>query len=342
MDWKNMVMNIITDFARSGFWDHKEFISSVAFGLPVAIEGGVFLKNVYQKPKLIKEKLTDIKDSIVHGLTAPEKKKTIEKVLHVAKNIFLVLLAISIASSLAYLSIVFLPSSMGLSVAMLSIIYTAKFFLYAKWFVNQCKVQEDETLEQARKRIILLVIKNLALIALSISACAILGYVVKPLFTAFDWHPYIPFQTPLVVFLEYIAVGTVHLGLATKYIIQKKPNEAIFHIVAAALSLIFPLYYLNYEMRLHHSFYGLVLMTLPYRPAKFFGSLVTFDSLLYFISPERGYFTMARWGQTFHSYDFINVVVEKFPFFFGTFSSAIAGQEINDGLKSNPKYLLPV
>lgn len=331
----NLLTNKIYNFVKSGCWEYKDIIGPAVCAIPLAVESGIFLKNAYQQPQILKKKFDSGKKFLVDAFTAPEKTTTKAKVLHVSKNIFITLLACSVAGTLAYLSIVFLPSSMAISVAMLSIFYTGKFFLEGKKFLNNLKIQKDETKVQAKKRITVLVIKTIAKVALLLTVGTVFTlFVAKPLLiSGFTWHLKLPFQTNLVVFLEYASVGVLHLGLAGRSFLKKNKKDALFHLFAGALSFIFPTHYLHTKMRLHHSFYGLILMALPYRSAKFIGTLVTLDSASYFISPKRGYFSVSDWGtKNFNSYDFINVLVGKFSALFKSYSTALAGQEINDTL----------
>ena len=334
-------MNIINDLARSGCWDYRATIAPMTIGVPLAVEAGIFIKNVYQKPEEIKEKLLSAKKFIVDAFTASEKKTTKEKIIKISKNIFIAILAISFGGTLSFLSIAFLPSSMAISCAVLSIFYTGKLVVKSKCIIKQLERKEGESRKEARKRITLLVMKMMTIITLTLAAGGILGYIVKPLLTSgFVWHPYIPFQTKMVAFFEYIAVGVVHLALSTRNIIKKKPKDAIFHLFAAALSFIFPFYYLNCgSMRLHHSFYGLLFMTLPYRATQFFGTLVSLDSSLSMIVSKRGYTDLSKRSLSFRLYDFMNIVVKNFAAFFPSYSGSLVGQEINNCISEKKKQI---
>ena len=119
--------------------------------------------------------------------------------------------------------------------------------------------------------------------------------------------------TKAVVFCEYAALALIHAGVADAKYRKSDRAGALFHSIAAIAAIVFPFFYLQHEMRLHHSFYGLALMALPSRPAKILGSMITLDSSLYMLAPIRGGFTTAG---RFVSFDFINIIVNRFPLFF--------------------------
>ncbi len=320
-------MSSIGGIAKSIVWDNKELIGTAAVAIPVAVEGARLAKNIYKRPNFLKEKAVEIKNWTIRSFTPSMEETNNQAIRRISKNIFKLVACLALMTGVAYASLVFLPSAMAIPVALAAIVYIGKASLAAGAFFKKFKVQAGEDPTAARKRITKLIIKTVLIAATTAAAIAIGAYIISPLFTTgFTWSLSIPFQTKAVVFLEYALIGAVHLGLAARSYQKGDKKKALFHLFAGAMGFIFPMFYWNNQMRLHHSIFGLIFMALPFRPIQFIGSLITLDSSLYMFSAARGGYAAG----TFHSYDFMNVVVDKFPLFCQGYSAALIGQAVND------------
>ncbi len=177
------------------------------------------------------------------------------------------------------------------------------------------------------------IIKTVVIAIVSATLLAIGAYFVIPMaLHGFSWSlfQYLPFQTPAVVFAEYGAVGALHVGMACYKWKKGDKMGALFHLFAGALSFAFPAFYLHNDMRLHHSFFGLLMMAAPSRPVQFLGSAITLDSALYALAPLRGYSHINALGvKTFRQYDFINSILDNGPLFAGSYAGAMMLENVN-------------
>ena len=330
------VASSITDLARSGFWDYRGPAAGLSIGIPLAVEGIVLGKTIYEKPRCIQQKWVEFKDLMVRSFTIQKGNRNNE-IRKIIKNVFQVALCVGLMATSAYLAITLLPASMGISIAISSILLTGQTFLkkesYRQQIIAGFTRRSYETSQEARRRIFINVIKVVLVAGEAIAAIGIGSYLIGPLMGHFSWAIHLPFQTKWVVFFEYAALSIPHLGLAIHHYRKGDKALAAFHITAAMLSIIFPICYWNQEMRLHHSFYGLGLMALPFRAARFLGSLVTFDSFLYFISPLRGWFAD---GIMKNDYDFTNIIEDHFSLFWNAYVAAFLAQWMNHQLSSAP------
>lgn len=322
-------MSIIRSFAESGFWDFRNRIVPLAAGIPLMAEGIYLVHHVYQKPALFKEKWIEGERFFLRSFTIQPHEKRDEGVQRIAKNILTTIFCFALMGAAACLSFHLLPASMALSVAISSIYFIGKLFVHAeedkKRFIASFAPQPKEP--HAKYRILITALKAVAVGASALSAIAIGAYVIAPLFTHFSWSVKLPFQTKPIVFLEYAMVGLLHFGIATQKFRKGERSQAIFHLASAALSLMFPIHSWNGDMRLHHSFYGLLFMALPFRAMQWIGTIITFDASLYWISPLRGYrSTCGRFIQ----YDFINSIVDHFSLFWNTHVASVITQDINN------------
>lgn len=329
-------------------WDYRNVIVPLAVGVPLAVEGAILAKNIYQKPHVIKEKFTAAKAKIIDSFTVRPGENKRDAILRIAKNVFLVLGCLSLMAAAAYASVVLLPGSFAITTAISSIFLIGKLFLNAKKYMNQFldlyRAREGEDPAAAKKRIMKNILKTVAITTVAIAAIAIAVYFfLVPLIThGFTWHFDLPFQTKGVVFAEYASIGVVNGGLA--YHKWKKGDRlgALYHLGVGALSFAFPSFYWNNDMRLHHSFYGLLLMTTPSRPLRMFGGAVCFDSALYMIEPLRGYWSIDSWGiRHFNQYDFINTVVDKPAVYAGGYAGSLMLENVNNNWTEKKAKDLP-
>lgn len=338
-------MPSIHDIAKSGAWDYKDFIVPAAVAIPLALEGAILAKNIYQNPQFIKEKFLSLKNKVIESFTIQKDEKKSEAIKRIVKNCFILLSCLSLMAAAVYFSAILLPGAFAITTAISSVFLIGKLFVnfkeYKKQIVEAFSIKDGEDPEEARKRIRKNKLKALAIAVVAIATVAIAAYILMPMFAGgFCFSVSLPLQTKGVVFAEYAAVGVLHGALAYRQWKKGNKSGALFHIFAAALSFAFPGYYWNHEMRLHHSFYGLLLMAAPSRSLKFFGSLVTFDSLLYMISPWRGYSAVNQWGyQLDYQYDFINSVVDNCALFAGAYAGANILENINNSFKKEKKKI---
>ena len=128
------------------------------------------------------------------------------------------------------------------------------------------------------------------------------------------WSLYelLPHQTNLVVKLEYFSMGLAHGYIALQKLKAGNNCGGMFHLCAAISAVAFPYIHLaqGEELRLHHSLLGPALQPLRVKTLKTTGTYISIDSTLYSFAPQRGYFDCFG---NFMSYDYMNVIVDKFP-----------------------------
>lgn len=309
----------VGNLIKSGMQEYQGSIAAFTVAAPLVVEGALLAKNIFNNPGFPIEKAIELKNRLIQAFT-PQKDETLnQSILRISKNVFLLIAFLALSAATLYLTVQFLPVAAAIPIALTTMFYLGKAIVQAPDFFKKFTIQPGETLQEGRKRIIKLVVKTTLIGLLAVGALALGAYVVYPIITVgFNWKVTLPFQTKPVVFAEYAFVGLVHLGLAIYNYCKGDKKNSLFHLFAATLSIIFPLYYWNHEMRIHHSFLGLILMALPFRAMKFIGSAITFDSALYMFSPARG------------NFDFMNILWGNFPLYAGTESGAMLAEGIND------------
>lgn len=336
-------MSAISNFALSGVWDYHDVIVPAAVAAPLVVEGVILAKNIVQKPHVIKEKILDLKETTIESFTIQPEQSKQDGIRRILKNIFYLLSCLALMATAAYFSITLLPSSLAITTAISAIFLIGKLFAnageYKRQLIDAFTAREGEDPIEAKKRIRKNIFKTVAYAVGAAAAIGIGAYILAPMIThGFSWSVSLPLQTKGVVFAEYASVGTLHGALAYKKWEKGDKLGALFHLFTGALCFAFPSFYWNNDMRLHHSFYGLLLMATPYRPLQIFGGMVTLDSSLYMLQPWRGYTTVDPWGWVQkHEYDFINSVVDNYPLFAGTYAGAMMIESINDNWTENEK-----
>lgn len=324
-------MTSISSIAKSGMWDFQNTVAPVAVAIPLAIEGALLVKNFIQNPGYLKEKIIEVKKTIVDSFTWREGEETQDAINRIAKNIFITFACLTLMCGALYLSLHLLPAAMGISTAISAIFLIGKLFINASSYKNKlieaftAKPGEDPL--EAKKRIRKTIIKTIVAAVVIGATIAIGAHILLPILQKFSWSVSLPFQTKAIVFCEYAALGLIHAGLAYSKFRKGDKAGALFHSIAAIAAIVFPFFYLQHEMRLHHSFYGLALMALPSRPAKILGSMVALDSATYMLEGVRGGFNAAG---RFCSFDFINIVVNRFSMFFNGYTAAAIAENVND------------
>lgn len=330
-------MNAINSFAKSGMWDYKNIIVPAVIGVPLAVESIILAKNIYQKPHVITEKYNALKNKTIKSFTAQPFENKKDAIFRISKNAFILLSCLSLMAGAAYASILLLPGTFAITTAISSIFLIGKTFLnakeYRKKFTNMFCAQEGEDPVIAKRRILKNIIKTTVITAIAVASIALVThFVLMPMLTnGFMWQIPLPFQTKGVVFAEYASIGVLNGALAYNKWEKGDKLGALYHLFIGALSFIFPAFYWNTEMRLHHSFYGLLLMSTPYKPLQMLGSMVCFDSALYMLQPLRGYTSVNSFGfPQFHSYDFINTIVDTPSPYASGYASSLILENIND------------
>lgn len=317
--------NCISSLMEKG-WYASPIIPSAVVGTPIVIESCILASQVIKNHGFFQTKLIEVKQSISDLVHQKEGEPTgpviWRRVYHIAAAAG-ILGAMAGAIKLA----LFLPSTIAKTCAICAVYLIGKTALNVKNHKNKLihafTVQSGESAKEAHKRIWLNVCKALALAAVAAILIAVGCYLLPPLIGGgFSWDipSLLPFQTPAVVFTEYAALGLLHGYQAFTRWESGKKAPAAFHSLAAILGFVFPSYYLNHEMRLHHSNYGLLMMSLPWRPLQYLGSLITYDSFLYLIEKTRGN-------------DLINLIVDNFSMFFRGFSAAVVINDLNKNLE---------
>lgn len=312
-------MNTIIEFIESGVWDYREQIASIVPAIPLVIEGGTLAKNLYHNPSYLSDKAQEVKAWALHAFTPEEGEESSAAISRISRNIFISLVFTGITGAAVIGAALWLPSSMALPVALSTLIFMGKGACHVPQLVEQFKVRADHDPAEEKKRIALLAVKA-ALVLAALITTAVLVYSVAPELIYGDiFSISFPFpESELITFLEYAAVGVVHLGLAAHKYTKGNPKEALFHLFAGALGFIFPLWYWQGpEMRLHHSFTGLIMMAIPFRPIQILGSFITLDSSFYMMVDYR------------NSSDIMNVIDHYPNNFIGGYGMALATEQVN-------------
>ena len=333
-------MSVINSFATSGFWNYRNVIVPAVVTIPLVIEGAILVRNFYQKPHIIKEKLTQAKKTVIQSFTIQVGEGRSDGIRRIAINFLMLLGCLALMSAAAYGAAVLLPCMCAITTAVSAIFVIGQVFLNAKRYKQQLigafTIKEGENPITEKRRIRKNVLKAAAVGLFAIGFIAMAHCIFIPLISkGFSWNLFhsLPCQTPAAAFAAYAGLGMVHGGMALDKWKKGDRMGVCVHIFAAALAFMFPTYYLWHgNLRLHHSFTGLALMAAPSRSLQFLGGVMTFDSSLYAISPFRGYVT----GIDHHQYDFMNSVVEHYPLFHAAYTGAIITQSANDSLEEKP------
>jgi hypothetical protein len=196
--------------------------------------------------------------------------------------------------------------------------------------------KKNESAIESRKRILKNVQKTAVTASLAIGAIAATTYwILAPMLAnGFTWKIDLPFQTKEVVFAEYASIGILNGAIAHAKWKKQEKREAFYHSLVGLLSFAFPSFYWNNDMRLHHSFYGLLLMSTPSRPLRMLGSAITFDSSLYMFEPLRGYDAADPQfgGTSFYEYDFINTILDHPSLYASGYAGALILENLNQNL----------
>lgn len=304
-------------------WENRHTIGNAIAYAPFVIEGGKLASQIAFNPKGVKDKIYRAKNYFISSFTRTEGESQREFCLRLVRNAAITVSLLSIFSGLVAGAVLLLPASLSIGVALSAIFSLSNIFLNADDFAKgfKQKVQAVKKLftiqsEKPRNREILRVVKNVILA--TVCTAAVLGviglvvYIVSQLAlgTVSIWSPYdlLPFQTTTGVFLEYAAVGAAHGALAARHAIKNHKGAAAFHLINGIISFVFPTLMLHNNptepLRLHHSFLGLALALIPFRPVQMLASIITLDSL-------RNSFYFQYGDSIQNQYDFQNILVHE-------------------------------
>lgn len=306
--------------------------------IPLAVETIHFGIELYKDPRSIKERFSILKEKVQRHFIKQENETKASYKKRLIKNIALLAGAILIAGGTSVASFYTLPAGMAIASAIVALLTIGKTYQLIRTLPKKIKnaknfvidtfnQRPEESVEAFKKRRLqggLKIAMYSGLFALAVGGCVLGGFVGKWISQApCHWfiHEALPFQNKkIVVFLEYATLGVAHAALGVRYLLKKDRVKAGFHFSAAALSIGIPLAYLlpGQELRIHHSFLGLMLMLIPARPIQIFGTCVTLDSMLYFT----GY------NKSSYEYDYMNAVIDQLPLVINSLSISTAVQKI--------------
>lgn len=321
----------ISEISKSFVWDYKKAIIPVTVvAIPLAIELGCFIKNVYKDPTIVKRKFTELKLSLVDAFKRRSNENTTDFRKRFLRNITITSVAtLAIGAAVAGTFILF-PPAFAIPIALSTIASIGKLGLYIQknpniankaknYLVDAFTQRKDEIPHNFNKRR-WEAIKKIALVttvfAATITASFFIpGFIAHSLKAPSVWaiSKLIPFQTKAVIFAEYLLVGALHGIQALRYKMKGDHARAAFHLTAALSAVFFPIWHMmsnNSELTLHHSILGLILQLAPSQAVRTFGSFVTLDSFMYVFSNQRGF---SNEKGSFSNYDYMNAVYAQFP-----------------------------
>lgn len=309
----------LSEFAKFGVMDHRsQFLQLGLYG-PVLITGASLAFKAFKNPEIVKKQILNAKQLVVKSFSRQEKESDGDFQKRLIKNVLKVVAALSILAAAGALPFILLPASFALPAALIAIGSSALVLKNGGKWKNQIVAaytpQAGETAQEAKRRILKNILIGLAVAGLLVAFGVLGSSWISMLMSGGIWGftSVIP-QTPITLFLEYGALGLLHFALAIKKAMHGDKAEALYHLANGVLSFVFPAFYVFYsggELRLHHSFLGLLMQLAPFPGLRFFGAMVALDSSLYMFSDARGFFK----GQIFESADFMNIVVDHLSAF---------------------------
>lgn len=360
------VLNSIKEFTVDGMWTHRQAMINISLGVPIAIEAIYLCKKIFQNRKAIHTEAVKVKNLITDSFTPRKYEKpeiAKNRILRNAGKVFAATLILGAAAAAPFLV---LPTLFAIPYAVAAIATLGKLIANHKAIENKFKhavkvitnaftVQPGETPEIAHKRIAKNVIKLTVAVVLVAAITATLiytiqtgllasgfasmvqffqncpiGQAISSMMNQFGITGWVSFPQPseLMAYALYGLVALGHVVQSIRCYRNGDKGRALYHISGALLSIIFPMVYLlqGQSFRLHHSFYGLIAMLVPFRAFNFFGALMTADSYMYFLTPSRGYTTQQWWGDQLHIYDYSNIFIENIVLFFGVYIALSAFQ----------------
>lgn len=329
---------IISIFNPSFIWDHRNSIVQITtLAIPIAIELIHVGTKIYSNPTCIKESFIETKEELFHFFSqySGEHIEAYHNRL-ICQISCLALKTILVAGSgaAAYL---LAPPAYSIACALIAIQVVGKVLSaleqtpemikkassYIQDAFHQRKGESLESFQDRREEALKKISLCSFIFAASLGVIGAGGYIFYLLAHAksiWGLTDVLPYQTPQIVFIEYALLGAGHAYLAARSWTKGENTSTIFHLISAISAIAFPLYYIldGGEVRLHHSFLGLSLQLLPWRPLKCLGSVITFDSFLNsYLGAQgivRGRIVQYPWGKVTHQYDYQNALLAHLPF----------------------------
>ena len=321
-------------------WHHRGIIPVVTtLVIPAAIEAINFGIQFYKDPSILNKKIEDFTQSLHRNFCQQENESISEYQYKLIKNVTLLAVAALGTALVIAASFYWAPTGFAIASAIIAIASIATTYemlsalpgkiISAKNFIEDTFTQrlaEDEVSFKTRRLNGMIKIATYAgIFAVAVGGVVLAGLVGFWLSHASSpWSIYetLPYQTNLVVFLEYAALSVAHFGLAIHHLAKGNTAQAYFHFAASATGIAFPLAYLfgTGPMRLHHSFLGLAIMLLPARPLQVLGSCMCIDSSLYFFNLQDS------------RYDYQNALLGQLPLVVTSMASTTIIQMIFDRL----------
>jgi len=297
----------------------------------LAIETGCFLKRLYHDPGMIKRRLVELKHSVYDAFRQRENESAQEFKKRRNRNIAITVVAVTLIAGALACPFTVLPTAFAIPAALSAAFVIGKISLafqrnpnaikkVVHYLKNAFVQRPDESDAEFRKRK-LQAIKRIVVFSLvfagAVTAIVLAPYIsmaVAKASSVWALTDIIPFQSEAVVFAEYLLVGALHVVQAVRYFIKKDYARGAFHASAAASAIFFPFWYMfapGNEMRLHHSFMGLVLQLAPSQAVRTLGTAIVMDSAFYCISPQRGY--RDPHSGRMSNYDLMNGIYDNLP-----------------------------
>lgn len=335
---------MIESFSKNFFSTHRTSIMPITLSVIGGIELISLCSTIYQNPHCVKNSFYQLKNKII----TPFKKQENEAVAQYYKRLLSLGLKATVSTIMitaaASLPFILLPSPFGIPLAILTIFSIGKYcfnwgrieslYLKTKTHLIDCFSKRiDESDQDFKRRFALNIGKGIAIVALIAASVTLTTYIAGVFLptachmvvsgSGFSVYNALPFQNPVTVFVEYLIIGLFHLKKSFQALQKGEKLNALLYFINFGLSIFFPIkYLLGYEqMRLHHSFLGLMLQLIPYRPLQLFGSLLTFDSFLYTFSENR------------NGYDLINCIFANLTETIYSLFGIVMVEQINNHLK---------
>ncbi|MDR3624869.1 MAG: hypothetical protein P4L16_07010 [Chlamydiales bacterium] len=328
----------ISIFDPSFIWDTRDSIVQVTtLAIPLAIEGIRSAVKIYHNPACVKDNLLRAKLNFTEAFTKCSNEGQQEYKSRLIKNITRIAFGALLIAGGASAAYFLVPSAFSIAAAVIAIQVLGKIWKgldqipqllrnvvgYLKDAFHQRKDESIELFQERKFKAIKNIVKCSLIFAACIATISGVGYIGHLLANAKDvWQitQTLPFQTPLVVFLEYAALGIAHTALAVRAWKKGDRSTALFHAISAVAAVAFPINYIieGKEIRLHHSFIGLALQLCPWRAVQCLGSVITFDSFLNsYLGAQgivRGEVIETFYGPIVRQYDYQNALLAHLPF----------------------------
>lgn len=328
--------------------------------IPIAIEAIVFVGRLIKNQEAISQNLLKAKGWFLDTFTSRPTETLEQSQKRILKNFLVALIVVSALCAGSIAPFFILPPLFALPIAVLTITSIGKLIanreaiankaFEAKEFVWDCFTQRaGESKEESNQRITTNALKAALIGMLIIGASASLAYLIQAgimasaLSSLLGWFNstalgaqisgYIegfskgslyndPPVTSLLIFCEYAFISFLHILQAIRNYDSGNKGRSFYHLINALISMTCPLFMLfnNERLRLHHSFYGLVLQLTPFRALNFLGGMITLDSMLYWAFPNRS------------NYDYSNILTDHSSAFLWMLTALTSFQVLHEQL----------